>query len=182
MDKHLRTQLSRYLKHLKNRTFADGEILKKEEIAVIYAYTEDMYEPLNELLRRSLGQIDTEFGKALDEILSKLPNFEGVVFRGTSLTHTSLMMYENALQNDALITEYGLMSASRKELRAKEFMRTSKNGYAVLFTVISKHGRNIEKYSRYEGEGEVLFRANAKFETLNIDKSNDFITITLNEI
>lgn len=182
MDKHLKNQLLNYLKHIENKTFADNEILKKEEIAVIYAYTEDIYEPLNERLRRNLGQLDTEFGKELDNILTKLPNFEGICFRGTSLNHTSLTIYEDALNEGRIITEYGLMSTSTKELRAKEFMRTSKNGYLVLFSVISKQGKNIGKYSLYENEGEVLFRANSQFETLNIDKSNDFITITLNEI
>ena len=187
MDKHLKNQLSRYLKHIKNKTFADSEILKKEEVAIIYAYTEDMYEPLNERLRRTLGQLDTEFGKELDSILAKLPNFEDWVFKGKALNSTRLSYYEDAFKNFGTVTHHAFESTSKSELMAKAFMRNSKTDKQVLFTIFSKYGKDIEKYSRYDSssgqnEREVLFRANSQFEVLNIDKSNDFITITLNEI
>lgn len=187
MDKHLKNQLLRYLKHIENKTFSDNEILKKEEIAVIYAYTEDMYAPLNERLRRNLGQLDTEFGKELDLILAKLPNFENRVFKGTSLNSRRLAYYEDAFNNNDLVVNYAFESTSKSELMAKTFMRNSKTDKQVLFTMISKLGKDIEKYSKYDGlsgqnEKEVLFRPNSQFEVLYIDKSKSFITITLNEI
>ena len=187
MDKHLKNQLSRYLKHIENKTFGDSEILNREEIAVIYAYTEDMYEPLNERLRRNLGQIDTELGKELDRILAKLPNFEDRVFKGKSLNSSRTAYYEDTFNNNDIVTHYAFESTSKSELIAKSFMRNSKTDKQVLFTIISKFGKDIEKYSKYgtssgQNEKEVLFRPNSQFEVLYIDKSKDFITITLNEI
>ena len=187
MDKHLKSQLSRYIKQVERKSFNAGEILKKEEVAVIYAYTEDMYEPLNERLRRNLGQLDTEFGKELDRILAKLPNFEGIIFRGTSLTRRCLTVYEEAFKNYTPITEHAFLSTSRVESTAKMYMRTSREDYRVLFIILCKQGKNIEQYSKYgtlsgQDEREILFRANSQFEIVDIDKSNTSIVITLNEI
>lgn len=187
MNKHLKNQLSDYLKQVERRTFSDSEILNKEEIAVIYAYTEDRYAALNERLRRNLGQIDTEFGKELDRILAKLPNFEGRVFKGISLNSSRLAYYEYAFNDNQIITQYAFESTSKSVLSAKAFMRNSRKDSQVLFIIISKTGKDVEKYSKYDGsngqnEREVLFTANSQFEILNIDKSDDFITIFLNEI
>jgi NAD:arginine ADP-ribosyltransferase len=187
MDKHLKNRLSEYIKQVERKTFSDSEILKTEEIAVIYAYTEDMYEPLNERLRRNLGQLDTDFGKELDRILAKLPNFEGWVFKGASLNSRRIAYYETAFNNYENVIHHAFESTSKSELTAKAFMRNSKTDKQVLFAIISKSGKDVEKYSKYgsltgQNEKEVLFRANAQFEVLNIATSSDFITITLNEI
>jgi hypothetical protein len=147
MNKHLKNQLSDYLKQVEKRTFNDSEILNKEEIAVIYAYTEDRYEALNERLRRNLGQVDTEFGKELDRILAKLPNFEGRVFKGISLNDSRLAYYEYAFRDNQIITQYAFESTSKSVLSAKAFMRNSRKDSQVLFIIISKTGKDVEKYS-----------------------------------
>ena len=77
MTKRLKSEISSYLKHVEKKVFSDAEILTQEEIAVIYGYSEDRYEGLNEQLRRDFGEIKTEFGRELNAILEKLPNFDG---------------------------------------------------------------------------------------------------------
>jgi hypothetical protein len=183
MNKHLKSILADYLKQVLRKPFSASEILDTYEIALIYAYSEDRYEALNERLRKNLGVIDTDFGEEFVRILNKLPNFEGVVFRGTSISSKTLTFYREALINDTLITQYAFTSASKLESKAKEFMRTSRGDHQVLFSIFSKQGKRIEQYSRHENEREILFGANAQFDILNIDDTtNDFITITLNEI
>lgn len=187
MKRQLKSLLSDYLKQVLRKPFSPSEILDTYEIAVIYAYTDDRYEALNERLRQNLGQLDTDFGQELDKILAKLPNFEGRVLKGTSMNSRRIAYYEDAYKNDALVVHHAFESTSKSELRAKEFMRNSKIDSQVLLVFISKRGKDIEKYSKYDGlsgpnEREVLFRANTQFEVLGIDKSNSFITITLNEI
>lgn len=190
MNKRLKSELSRYLKQVERKVFSDSDILTKEEIAVIYAYTDDINEGLNEQLRRDLGEIKTEFGKELSRILGKLSNFEGQVFKGASLNKSRLAVYENASDNDTPVIHHAFESTSKSELTAKGFMRNSRTDAKVLFVIFSKFGKDIEKYSKYDSlsgqnEKEVLFRPNSSFEVLSIeypDKTKDFITITLNEI
>jgi hypothetical protein len=125
MTKRLKNELSSYLRHVERKVFSDSEILTKEEIAVIYAYTDDKSEGLNEQLRRDLGKINTEFGEELDKILEKLPNFEGKVFKGASLSKSRLAVYEDAYENDKPIIDHVFESTSKSELIAKAFIRTS---------------------------------------------------------
>lgn len=51
------------------------------EKAIIYKYTEDGFDDLNESLRISKGEKINLFGKLLAEYLDKLPDFVGTVFR-----------------------------------------------------------------------------------------------------
>ena len=190
MTTRLKNEISSYLKYLERKVFSDAEILAKEEIAVIYAYSEDRYEGLNEQLRRDFGEIKTEFARELNAILEKLPNFEGQVFKGASLSKSRFAVYENAYAHDTFVTNYAFDSTSKSELIAKAFMRNSRTDVKILFVIFSKFGKDIETYSKYDSlsgqnEKEVLFRPNANFQVLSIDyadKTNDFITITLNEI
>ncbi len=182
MKKQLKSLLADYLKQVLSKPFSASEILDTYEIAVIYAYSEDRYEALNERLRKNLGQLDTDFGQELIRILEKLPNFEGVVYRGTSFNKQVLNDYLNAFDNDKILTEFALTSASKFESEAKKFMRSSKDAYQVLFKIISKEGKDITPYSKYQNEREILFKPNTQFEILSVDNSNDYVTITLNEI
>jgi hypothetical protein len=189
MNKRLKNELSSYLKHVERKVFSDSEILTKEEIAVIYGYSEDRSEGLNEQLQRDLGEIKTEFGKELNAILGKIPNFGGLVFKGASINKSKLAIYENASENSTPVIEHTFYSTSKSELIAKAFMKNSRTDVRVLFVIYSKFGKDIEKYSKWDSssgqnEKEVLFRPNSSFQVLNIDKdeTKDFITITLNEI
>jgi hypothetical protein len=190
MTERLENELSSYLRHVERKVFSDSEILTKEQIAVIYAYTDDKSGGLNEQLRRDLGKIKTEFGKELDKILEISPKFEGLVFSGTSLSKSRLALYENACENDKPVTHHAFTSASKSEVIAKAFIKNSRTDINVLYVIFSKFGVDVENYSKYDSlsgqnEKEVLFRPNATFQVLSIepiDETKDFITITLNEI
>lgn len=190
MTERLKNELSSYLRHVERKVFSDSEILTKEEIAVIYAYTDDKSGGLNEQLRRDFGKIKTEFGEELDKILEILPKFVGKVFKGTSLTKSRLAVYEDAYETDKPVVVHSFESTSKSELIAKAFIRNSRTDIKVLYVIYGKFGRDVENYSKYDSlsgqnEKEVLFRPNATFQVLSIDpidETKDFITITLNEI
>lgn len=48
--------------------------------ALVFKYSVDGYDTLNENLRKSKGKNLSEFGKLLNKALDKLPNFEGMFF------------------------------------------------------------------------------------------------------
>ena len=63
-----------------------ASVLSLEERTLIYKYSEDGYEGLNSMLRKSQGKSNTEFGKLLDNTLKKLPNYKGLVYRSVNLS------------------------------------------------------------------------------------------------
>jgi hypothetical protein len=60
------------------------------EKAIIYKYSEDGYETLNEELRSTKGNFKSVFNLALTVSLSKLVNFQGLVYRGAELSSFEL--------------------------------------------------------------------------------------------
>jgi hypothetical protein len=91
------------------------------EKAIIYKYSEDGYQDLNEKLRISNGVNIPIFGKLLSECLGKLPNFVGNVYRSTSLTDEEYNRYLTAYLKDGLIIESFFISASRSRLIGNQF-------------------------------------------------------------
>lgn len=118
-----------------------GEILEINlyEMSIIYKYSVDGFEGVNEYLRKKKGEIMPEFGKFLTSVLNKLPNFEGLVFRSANLTKSEIKRYQTALVNNELLKEYSFISTSKSRLIAMAF-----NGN-VLFRIYSRTGKEIEK-------------------------------------
>lgn len=84
------------------------------EKAIIYKYTDDGFETLNEGLRKSKGAYINELGRYLTEVLTKIPSVNDLAFRGVDLTQNQLGRYLNAFQNETLITEYCFISGVQK--------------------------------------------------------------------
>lgn len=100
--------------------------------------------------------------------LTKLPDYQGQVFRGAPLSSEQIEKYKVG----ETITEPSFSSASRSERVAE--------GYAyggAFFVIESKHGKSIEGLSSFSSEQEVLFKAGTQFEVV----SNDGSTIHLRE-
>lgn len=146
------------------------------EKAVIYWYSDSGYIGINELLLKSKGQKTTQLGEYLDLALSKLPNFEGITFRGANLSNADIRKYQQAFDEKIIITEYAFLSTSRLKNKANQFRRT------VMFEIFSKNGKLIEKVSKFVDEEEVLFRRNSEFRVLNIENKDSYVYITLREI
>lgn len=126
------------------------------EKAIIYKYSRDGFDELNEILRKSKGEKINEFGNYLNYSLNKLESYEGLVYRGVNLSNSELDRYLNSFKTNSLLREYSFTSTSKSRLIAMSF-----NGN-VLFRMFSKTGKSIEKITKfglsgYPNEKEVLF-------------------------
>ena len=149
--------------------------------AIIYKYSNDGYEVVNEILRKSKGKKIYEFTKLLNIALTKLPDFEGLVYRRATLTKIELKRYTDALRDTEMLKEYSFISATKSKLIALAF-----NGN-VLFRIYSRTGKEIEKIAKfgihgYPNEKEILFKPNRKFRLLEITKERTLTLITMEEI
>jgi len=151
------------------------------EKAILYKYSTDGYNEPNEELRKSNGKQNTAFGKLVSSCLSKLTDFEGLVYRKVTLTAAELKRYRRALRENLPIVEYSFISSSKSRLIAMRFAGDT------LFRIYSRTGKDIEKIAKFgafssENEKEVLFRENRRFRVLGITKEATYTLITMEEI
>ncbi|MES2701694.1 MAG: ADP-ribosyltransferase [Bacteroidota bacterium] len=156
--------------------------LSNYEKAVIYKYTNDGYESLNDRLRKSKGSDVPLFGKHLEKALRKLTNYEGVVFRGVHLSETNINQYRKALSTGHLLTEYPFLSTSTSFSIANNVP-----GLNCIFVIASKTGKAIEKIAKFgihnpPNEREVLFMPNTQVRVLSISGEGGYTTINIEEV
>ncbi|WP_259015364.1 ADP-ribosyltransferase [Emticicia fluvialis] len=149
--------------------------LSIHEKAVIYKYTEDGYESLNEQLRVSNGLNISEFGVHLKNALDKIPSEFNLAFRGVNLNKSQLKSYLEAYHSGELIGEHSFISASLNENLAWAFGR-------VRFTILSRNWKNISIIAKHLDEKEVVLCYNKKFKVLSYDSENGYYEITLEEV
>jgi len=172
----------RELNEVRNSPIAELDSnLTVEERTLIYKYTEDGFEYLNETLRLSAGKQYTEFGEFLDKTLSKLANYEDILYRSANLTTFEIQKYLDGYQNNGILVEHSFVSTSKSKAIAYGF------GKNCHFRILSRSGKNIEAFAKYglhhsQNEKEVLFRPNCKFRVLEITKSGTATLITLEEL
>jgi hypothetical protein len=136
---------------------ADG-LLDEADHAAIEDYTGAGYLKINTYLRqRAAGLVEADAdldarAAAVSRALSKLPNHEGIVYRGGSLSDEMLSHYQvgTAVVHDAFT------SASADSPFAGN----------VQFTIFSRTGKNIAKDSRLTRENEILFDKGATFRVI----------------
>ncbi|WP_028523932.1 ADP-ribosyltransferase [Runella limosa] len=157
-------------------------LLTNFEKAIIYKYSDTGYEDVNELLRLNQGQNLPLFAQLLNECLSKLPDYEGVVYRGEDLSKMQAEIYISAFANGQVITKRQFFSSSRSKQIANMFGKTSVKIY-------SKTGKMIEHIANFgindsQNEREVLFRCNTSFEVVDIlqDERGNLLNVVLYEI
>jgi hypothetical protein len=155
--------------------------LSVEEQTLIYKYSEDGYEEVNTALRNSLGRDFTPLAKFLESTLDKLPDYKGLVHRSANLTQAKLDKYVQAFNNSAILVEHSFVSTSKSYATANMF------GGNCRFNIISKSGKEIERYAKYgaasgQNEYEVLFKPNCKFDILEITKTNGDTLIIMEEV
>lgn len=151
--------------------------LTVHEKAIIFKYSEDGYEDLNERLRLSEGKDISDFGLLLDECLSKLPDYQNVVYRGEGLTDLELDKYYSAFRHDEPLREHYFGSSSKSRMKAYEWCREKNR---VLFEIFGLNGKAIEYVSKYPVEKEVLFRYNSDFgvDDFTFDEERNLYLIT----
>ena len=141
------------------------------EKAIIYKYSDNGYEDLNERLRKSKGENMPLFAKLLDKSLSKLPDFTGFVFRGIDLSKAEFKRYQDIFDKNELLTENFFISTSRNRFIGNQFGTTR-------FELFVKNGKAIEQIAKYNDEKEVVLRYNSVFVISRVD---DYL-IQLNEV
>lgn len=149
------------------------------EKAIIYKYSEDGYEDLNENLRLSKGEKISNFGTLLEECLLKLPDYKDIVYRGNGLSDSDFEQYYSNYESKIPFREHCFFSTSKSRTVASEF---NKGKHRVLFTILSKRGKDIENIAKYSSEKEVLFNRNTEFIVVDFRKLEEnpnayFITI-----
>ena len=110
--------------------------------------------------------------KFINEALNKLPNHEGVVFRGSKVEPVQLAKYKVG----QIITEKGFTSTSTKLAVAQAFSGN------VFYTIVSKTGKAIKDFSEFSAEDEVLFRSGTKFKVLAVENKNGKTFVKMMEV
>jgi hypothetical protein len=153
-------------------------VLTNEEKTLIFKYSNDGFY-VNERLREG-EQIKIPFAEYLDFALSKLPDYEGVVFRGAKLSRIEIARYQDACENDTLVFNPSFLSFSLKRNIARQFG-------TVIFEIYVKKGKLIEKFSKFgidssQNEREVMLRKSSNFLITGVEKEDNYTIITAEEI
>jgi ADP-ribosyltransferase exoenzyme len=156
-EEYANIYLENELKIIEN---SDRKIILPEltifEKAIIYKYSEDGYQDLNEKLRISNGVNIPIFGKLLSECLDKLPNFVDNIYRGVNLISKEYNRYLKAYLNDEIINEPFFISTSRSLFVGNQFGN-------IHFEIFCRTGKNIESIAKHPLEKEILLGNNCKF-------------------
>jgi hypothetical protein len=162
---HLEKEISIIKNSYRNDFLNELTIFEK---AIIYKYSEDGYDDLNEKLRVNKGNNIPIFGALLAECLDKLPDFDEIAYRGVNLTPTEFRKYKDALKSNDIITEHFFLSSSSS-------IHIGNSYGSTLFKIFSQKGKEIDKISKFPNEKEVVFRFNSKFRVFEIE--NNYINL-----
>ncbi len=137
----------------------DGSDVPGSDFNAISRYSHDGYRELNDSFRNgNLHDVarQAQFSHDLSECLKALPEFEGLVYRGSDISLPGEIVDQYV--PGRRYVERAYTSATTDV--TKEF------GGNVLWVIDSKHGRDISAYSAYPQEAEVVFDRFAKFDVL----------------
>jgi hypothetical protein len=174
LSKYVNLYLGTYKESfLRSKQKDNYPFLSIDEKVIVYAYTQDKYEDLNEILRSSKGQNVNEFAKHLKQVLKKIPPYadaNDLVYRGAFLTERELQVYKDAFEQKSPIVEYHFLSTSKIKSIANYWATNT------LFKINPKRGCSVEEIAFHgvnggQNEYEVLFTCNTKFAVLNITKT-----------
>ncbi|WP_069161950.1 ADP-ribosyltransferase [Nocardia altamirensis] len=137
-----------------------GATLSQKDLDALADYTGPGYWDLNQALRNGTLDASQEARvRAIEEALSKLPNHNGTVYRGTDLPASVLDDYKPG----EMVTEHAFTSTSSSPSTA--FPGNTQ------FTIISKTGKDVSQYSSTEAAGivesEVLFPPGVRFQVVS---------------
>lgn len=148
--------------------------------AIIYKYTDDGYEDINDQLRQQ--KPITKLGKFLIDSLLPLDEYKGLCYRSIKCSKLHLEKYAKAFVEDSIITESSFLSCSKTKNLAFLFSASP------MFIINSKKGRDIELIAKYghfsnQNEKEIVFLPNTQFKVLDIQELTDgSIEIILDEL
>ncbi|MEO8854939.1 MAG: ADP-ribosyltransferase domain-containing protein [Ginsengibacter sp.] len=174
--------LSHELKSIQNSSSHKTINLTDFEKALIYKYSNDGFRRTNKLLLASRGLDFDDFGMLLYSAISKLPDFNGIVYRKVFLTSGEIGKYSDALKTQNNIIEYPFISTSKFISVAVIWEGQTNVNPNSLFVIYTRSGKEIELMSKFTDEKEVVLKPNTQFKVLNIFVEPDFIQITMEEV
>jgi hypothetical protein len=148
-----------------------------QQVRDIYAYTgTSTCQSMNGTLRgiyenSEIENLAIKMAQRTSDALKTLPNYEGTVYRGTSIP---VDLVKN-LQVGSIYSDPGFLSTSADKGVATGFGSAYGGNVSVLLQIEGKHqGKNVDPVSAYKGvEKEVLFDANSHFKVTKISKDPD---------
>jgi len=150
------------------------------QLAGVIGYTSADYKAINPALRTgNIGSLGP-YIDAATQGLGRLPDYNGSVYRGTSLDPKYLAPY----QVGQTVQESAFTSTSYSTKVATDFQTmTPKPGdVKVLYLIESKHGKKVSEFSKYPNESEVLFPPNTQFKVVERTDKNGVIRIKMVEV
>jgi hypothetical protein len=166
------------------------------ELGAIHHYTRSntmAYRQLNkQLVAGETDPFNTAFGGLVSSGLKKLPDFKGIVYRGSILTKEQLAPYLKAQKMKGTITHKFFTSGSKRPEIADTFQnlrRLRKEEIKCAFVIKSKRGKYVDDISEFNGkfartkQQEVIFDKDAKFNLISITEGeSNTLKILLEEI
>jgi hypothetical protein len=165
-----------YASYINLRPFAASRIpVTIDDTVAIWTYTSSdaWYERINEELWDDDPSAEVfDFSTVLDNSLSKMFGFNGVVFRGYTAEDLNefLEPYRVGTTRDT-----PAFTSSTKDVN-QAFVGN------VLFVINSHTGPEIERFSAFQYEREILFPTNTKFRILAVEKTDDSAVIEIEQV
>lgn len=164
-----------------------------EELAAVRHYTLFAYKDLNTGLRNGTNNIISRaLERLINNCLSKLPNYTGETYRGTTLPILVVLeKYKPAFENGGTVIEKSFTSTSKNIAIAQEFQNANPEDLwpvldpafpdkevKTLFYINGHKGKEIEMVSHFGENGpgreeyEVLFKSNSVFRVTNVEANS----------
>jgi ankyrin repeat protein/uncharacterized protein YegL len=142
--------------------------LKPVHIIALYlwTYSPEVYKNVYDILgmQSNNNPIWEAYIYTLYSALTKLPNYEGEVYRAVE---TSFSPEKYPLKGQILWKSYGSTSTDWKH--SSPFTADKKG---IIFIIHSKTGKHLSKYSKHPADNEVVFLPNTRFLVENYYKAN----------
>ena len=172
-----------------------------EEIVTVAGYTDEMYMPINSYLsggtkglQKAFSQLKPVTSKGIDiietyqknltRVLEKVDNYQGNVQRYIKTTDRSaISYYEKNIGKD--ISWKGFSSTGKKGSGSTPDwadIKGDKDMAGILFKIKSKTGKDIQSFSAFPDEKEVLFLPDTKFKIIKIVKDKHSHQVFLEEL
>lgn len=165
------------------------------ELAAIHHYTRSgirAYRELNTQLRNNnLSEFNRSFSSQISTGLNKLPDYQGLIYRGSILNSNIINKYKDAFKSGKPFRHVFFTSGSKELEVANGFLniRNLKKGEnKCIFVVESKTGKYIHEISEFNGkfakrkQYEVLFDKGKQFNVVDFKEVNDIYYFKLVEL
>ena len=155
------------------------------ETLAIRQYASGRYLAMNELLRNSNANVRAGTRELIDNAVSgmeKLKSYPGRTYRGANIPEDQLRLIRNASQSGDTYIDPAFISTSTDPTIVSSFDYAIDRGRSVHITLDGQSGRNIEDFSSWGTEDEILFMPNTEFRVKSYEDAGGVVRIHLEEV